>query len=217
MVTPVSSSPAMIARSTGAAPRQRGSSDGWTFSQRWRSSSVARDQPPVGDEHDRLGVEQVVEALDDRQAELHRLQLRRRRPQAAPAAGRRVGLGEHERDLVPRRQPLEDVGAERRARGEAEPRRHPRIGCGRSVAIASRRASGVVRSRISDAVEVVELVLDDPRVEALELEPERRARRRPAPRASARVPLDRHEHALQREAALVVGLALVARRRRSAG
>src|SRR3954451_224955 len=30
--TPVSASPASIARSTGAAPRQRGSSDGWTFS-----------------------------------------------------------------------------------------------------------------------------------------------------------------------------------------
>ena len=30
--TPVSSSPAMIARSTGAAPRQRGSSEGWTLS-----------------------------------------------------------------------------------------------------------------------------------------------------------------------------------------
>ena len=29
--TPVSASPAMIARSIGAAPRQRGSSDGWTF------------------------------------------------------------------------------------------------------------------------------------------------------------------------------------------
>jgi hypothetical protein len=30
--TPVRSSPAMIARSTGAAPRQRGSSDGCTLS-----------------------------------------------------------------------------------------------------------------------------------------------------------------------------------------
>ena len=32
IATPVSASPAMIARSTGAAPRQRGSSDGWTLS-----------------------------------------------------------------------------------------------------------------------------------------------------------------------------------------
>ncbi len=29
--TPVCASPAMIARSIGAAPRQRGSSEGWTF------------------------------------------------------------------------------------------------------------------------------------------------------------------------------------------
>ena len=32
MATPVSRSPAMIARSIGAAPRQRGSREGWTFS-----------------------------------------------------------------------------------------------------------------------------------------------------------------------------------------
>src|SRR5579862_9463312 len=38
IVTPVCSSPARIARSTGAAPRQRGSSDGWTLSHRARSS-----------------------------------------------------------------------------------------------------------------------------------------------------------------------------------
>ena len=40
IVTPVSSSPAISARSTGAAPRQRGSSDGCTFSQSARSSSA---------------------------------------------------------------------------------------------------------------------------------------------------------------------------------
>jgi hypothetical protein len=38
IVIPVSRSPAMIERSIGAAPRQRGSSDGWTF----RSSSSSR-------------------------------------------------------------------------------------------------------------------------------------------------------------------------------
>ncbi len=42
--TPVSGSPAMIARSIGAAPRQRGSSEGWTLSisQRDRSGSLIR-------------------------------------------------------------------------------------------------------------------------------------------------------------------------------
>src|SRR5881392_3600925 len=39
IVTPVSSSPARIARSTGAAPRQRGSKDGWTLSHSARSNS----------------------------------------------------------------------------------------------------------------------------------------------------------------------------------
>ncbi len=39
MHTPVRSSPAMIARSTGAAPRQRGSSDGWTLSMGCAESS----------------------------------------------------------------------------------------------------------------------------------------------------------------------------------
>jgi hypothetical protein len=37
IVTPVSTSPARMARSTGAAPRQRGSSDGWTLRKSERS------------------------------------------------------------------------------------------------------------------------------------------------------------------------------------
>ena len=49
--TPVSASPAMIARSIGAAPRQRGSSDGWTL-----SSSSSREQ--------RLA-DQLAEGADD--------------------------------------------------------------------------------------------------------------------------------------------------------
>ena len=40
IVTPVSESPAMSARSTGAAPRQRGRSDGWTLSHS-RSASTS--------------------------------------------------------------------------------------------------------------------------------------------------------------------------------
>ena len=44
--TALSSSPAMIARSIGAAPRQRGSRDGWTFSQFARSSRLAGISAP---------------------------------------------------------------------------------------------------------------------------------------------------------------------------
>jgi hypothetical protein len=44
--TPVSVSPAMIARSTGAAPRQRGSSDGCTLSMRCSDSSGSLSRAP---------------------------------------------------------------------------------------------------------------------------------------------------------------------------
>ena len=39
MVTPVSSSPAMIARWIGAAPRQRGSSEAWALMQPIRGAA----------------------------------------------------------------------------------------------------------------------------------------------------------------------------------
>ena len=53
IVTPVSRSPAMIARSTGAAPRQRGSSDGWTFSQSRSLEQLLGDEHAVaGDDDD---------------------------------------------------------------------------------------------------------------------------------------------------------------------
>ena len=44
--TPVSGSPAMIARSIGAAPRHRGSRDGWTFSSSNSESSGSRSSCP---------------------------------------------------------------------------------------------------------------------------------------------------------------------------
>src|SRR4051812_46115897 len=46
IATPVSSSPAMIARSTGAAPRQRGSNDGWMLSIRCSLSSGSLSNAP---------------------------------------------------------------------------------------------------------------------------------------------------------------------------
>ena len=54
IVTPVVSSPARIARSTGAAPRQRGSSDGWTLSQSELARAGRGDQEPVGADDDRV-------------------------------------------------------------------------------------------------------------------------------------------------------------------
>ena len=54
IVTPVSSSPARIARSTGAAPRQRGSSDGMDVQPERLVEQRLRDQQAVGADHDRV-------------------------------------------------------------------------------------------------------------------------------------------------------------------
>ena len=63
IVTPVSASPAMIARSTGAAPRQRGRSDGWTFSQSRSSEQLLRDQRPVRGDDDRRVARELGQPL----------------------------------------------------------------------------------------------------------------------------------------------------------
>ena len=56
VVTPVRSSPARIARSTGAAPRQRGSSEKWTFTHPTcgHREHVGRQDRAVGDDDDRV-------------------------------------------------------------------------------------------------------------------------------------------------------------------
>ena len=110
MQTPVSASPARIARSTGAAPRQRGSSEKWTFtnpsgtavkSDSGSSCPNATTTPTsaplaatvVGDLARPFGREDPQpELLGGR---LHRAGFRRA---AAPAAP--IGLGDDERDLV---------------------------------------------------------------------------------------------------------------------
>ena len=68
---------------------------------------------------------------------------------------------------------VEDPRAERRRRRDRElqPRSHhtsgPSIGCGRSCASAPRRSSGRRPVEDQDAVEVVELMLDDPGLQPL--------------------------------------------------
>ena len=54
--TPVSASPAMIARSIGAAPRQRGSSDGCTLKISYSLSSGSRTSTPKAQTHERVGL-----------------------------------------------------------------------------------------------------------------------------------------------------------------
>ena len=124
IVTPVSSSPARIARSTGAAPRQRGSSDGCTLSHSARSSSdcgISRPyaQTTIASTGSLRQLRPL--GLEARRSRAARRPPSRRRRELAAAAARRVGPREQVGDLVPRREPLEDVGAERSRRGDGEP------------------------------------------------------------------------------------------------
>ena len=163
IVTPVSASPAMIARSTGAAPRQRGSSDGWTLRiGPKRLSSGSRmsapnahsrilSTPGLGDLLDDLGLVDAL-GLEQVDAELAGGVGDRRRGELAAAALRRVGPGDDER------RPVLGVGeAAQDGRGEL---RGPEVGgpqtgyaavarsASRRVRIASLRWSREVRSRM---------------------------------------------------------------------
>ena len=133
------------------------------------------NQHAVGGDDDRLlpGVEVRPEPLGLAHLDpepLRDLLRRRRRDLPAPAL-RPVGPREQVRDLVVRRQPLEHVGAERRRRGDGEPQGLPDED-GLRAQGRQRLAAGLGRRPVEDQdpVEVVELVLDDPRGEALELE-----------------------------------------------
>ena len=58
IMTPVSASPAMIARLIGAAPRQRGSSEACTLKQPSRGASRIglRQDQPIGHDHGGIGL-----------------------------------------------------------------------------------------------------------------------------------------------------------------
>ena len=68
--TPVVSSPARMARSTGAAPRQRGSREKWALTRGSRLEHVGLDDPAEGDDHAELGADAggVLGPVADRQA-----------------------------------------------------------------------------------------------------------------------------------------------------
>ena len=82
------------------------------------------DERAVRGEHDRrlLGVE-VLQALGLAHLDAQPLGrfLRGRRPKTPPAALWPVRPSQQVRDVVPRRQPFEHVGAERRRRGDGQP------------------------------------------------------------------------------------------------
>ena len=108
--TPVSLSPASIARWIGAAPRQRGNSEGVHVPaavQRMSSTdcggSGRRRPPPSGRVQRTQGPSTAPEVLrlQHRDAALHRFQLDRRRVSLRPPAGRsRLGVDGHHLGLV---------------------------------------------------------------------------------------------------------------------
>ena len=90
MVTPVSASPARMARWIGAAPRQRGSSEPWMLM-----------QPSTGRVEERLG-QDVAVGDDHGGIEIERLE-GRRFLLAAQAFGRAHGKAQRQRQLMHRR------------------------------------------------------------------------------------------------------------------
>ncbi len=105
-----------------------------------------------------------------------------------------------------RGEPLEHVGAERRRRGDGDLHRSDDARPQDSERLLAVLVVGAVDDQ--HAVEVVELVLDDARASPSSSKPNRLAvridaleRRRVTERSTG------HTHALQREAALLVGLA----------
>ena len=128
------------------------------------------------------------------------------RPRPAGASGRVRSAA----DLVSRGKAFQDVGAERRGRGDRDRSASTRAENGLRPERRERRSSRLVVRAIDDqhAVEVVELVLDDARRRRLELELHRLALRVDALDRDRRRALDGNEHVAEREAPLVVELGL---------
>ena len=155
----------MIARSTGAAPRQRGSSDGCTFSQRCRSRSraeIRRRRRPRRPSRRRGARTRWTTGIPSRSAASFA-----GGGDAAARARRRVGRVSRNRPRA-RREPLEDVGAEGRGGREAD-RAHRLPEHGLRAEHGHRLPPRLRRRPVDDqhAVEVVELVLDDARLQPL--------------------------------------------------
>ena len=109
---------------------------------------------------------------------------------------------------MPLGQPLEHVRAEVGGRGDADAGHYEARSrsAGRRTASAPRRASSVVRSRISTPSRWSSSCCSDAGGEPLELELTSSPCSSTPSTVTRQPPLDGHGHALQREAALVVGL-----------
>src|SRR5450830_51972 len=181
-----------------------------------------RDQDAVGGQDHRVGIEHEggVELLGLEHGNTEALghELGRRRPDLAPAPGQAVGASEQEGDLAPGSQSFENICAEGRCRGDGEaishgasPRvgeNHPRPQHGESL--AARLESGAVEEQ--NSVEVIELVLNGARGKAVELQHQLLTVDSLCLETNRDRALDWHQHALQREAAFLFDLQLVAKR-----
>ena len=98
MVTPLSASPAMMARLIGAAPRQRGSSEAWMLKQPsgMRIENRLRQDQAIGDDHRGVGAVRAECVLRlsrlQRRGRQHR-QTEARAPRARPASAAAPGRG----------------------------------------------------------------------------------------------------------------------------
>jgi hypothetical protein len=113
IVTPVSASPAMMARWTGAAPRQRGRSEAWTLIKpsRGKSSNRCGRNLAVSGDDAEIGMEGFKRLVKRSAAQPLRLQdghssgdglgLHRRRCHLLSAAAWPVRLGDHRDDIMP--------------------------------------------------------------------------------------------------------------------
>ena len=212
-------SPAMIARSTGAAPRQRGSSDGCTFSHSARSSSARGISSPYAatttlDVPSISGRSGCRTGRPSRSATTFagggRARAHARRARRAASAGTRCSCREPRRSRTSA--PNGAVAATPMRRVNS--RRGSAAAGGRRAPPCARRRRPVEDQR---AVEVVGSCC------TTRAGCPSSSSRSSSPSASCalerqpQMPLDRHRHALQRQAALVVGLELVAQLRQIPG
>ena len=207
----------MIARSIGAAPRQRGSSEGCTLRISWSREQRLAHERPVGaqarsgpDASAAISPASVLEAL----GLAHRADPRSR----APAA---TGVGATRRPRPRGAGGRVTTSAGSTARGGVEHRERERPSCrcrraslarwrSRHARIASRRSCAARAVEHQDAVEVVDLVLEHARLEAGGLDRERRAVLVAAADAEVHEALDVDADAGDAEAALLERLGLLA-------
>src|SRR3954469_20154450 len=205
--TPVCASPAMIARSTGAAPRQRGSSDGWTLSIGCSVRNGSLSSAPNAHTTTASGPAALMRARASSSLTLSGWSTGIPSSRARTATGGGVSLRPRPAGRSGRVTTSEGRCAEAasRSRTAAANSLVPR----KTVLTLSQRADGllalIARCAVEDqdAVEMVDLVLDDARLQARGLDRDRLTVLVVRTDADVDRALDVDDHAGQRETALL--------------